>query len=143
MENNNGRMSIVFAGDYYPNRRVKQAIMDGEAVFSDEITSLVSSADCSVVNYESPISEGVKCIPISKVGPCLQSSYKDADVLKMVGFKVATLANNHILDQGADALLNTVDYLNRIGLKTVGVGKNKEESGKILYVCHASLSDWQ
>lgn len=127
-------MTILFAGDYFPNGRMVSLIEnDDSSVISDEIRVLVSSADYSVFNYVSPIVTKVECKPIVKAGPNLKSSIKAAQYIKSVGFKMATLANNHILDYGGDALVNAKDILENFQFDTVGAGKNLEEANSVLY----------
>ena len=104
-----------------------------DCVISREIRELVSSADYSVFNYESPIVTETECKPIVKAGPNLKSTANAAQYIKGVGFKMATLANNHILDYGGDALLNTIDVLEKHGIDTVGAGANLNEAAKVFY----------
>lgn len=127
-------MTILFAGDYYPNRRVTSLVEEGDtSVVTEEIRELVSSADYSVLNYESPIVTETECKPIVKAGPNLKSTANAAQYIKEIGFNMATLANNHILDYGGDALLSTIDILEKQGIDTVGVGRNLNEAAKVFY----------
>lgn len=127
-------MVVLFAGDYYPNRRVVSLVENNEtAVIADDIRDLVNSADYSVFNYESPIVTRLDCKPIVKAGPNLKSTVKAAQYIKDVGFKMATLANNHILDYGGEALADTKEILENIQLDTVGAGKNISEASRMLY----------
>lgn len=127
-------MKVLIAGDYYPNRRVVSLVENNEtAVISDDIRDLVSSADYSVFNYESPIVTRPDCKPILKAGPNLKSTVKAAQFIKGVGFRMATLANNHILDYGGDALVSTKEILEKLQLDTVGAGKNLAEASRVLY----------
>lgn len=127
-------MTLLFAGDYYPNRRVVPLIEKNEtSVIDDDICELVSSADYSVFNYESPIVTNSDYKPIVKAGPNLKSTEKAAQYIKDVGFKMATLANNHILDYGGEALEDTIEILKGLQFDIVGTGKNLEEAGSVLY----------
>lgn len=127
-------MTVLIAGDYYPHRRVASLIENNEtAVIVDEIRELVASADYSVFNYESPIVTAPDCKPIAKAGPNLKSTVNAARYIQAVSFKMATLANNHILDYGGEALLNTKEILEKLPLDTVGAGKNLAEAGRTLY----------
>ncbi len=49
-------------------------------------------------------------------------------------FSVLSLANNHIYDWGAEALLDTVSILSAHGIESVGVGENKEAASEIVVV---------
>jgi hypothetical protein len=43
----------------------------------------------------------------------------------IAGFDVLTLANNHTVDYGHDALLDTIRYVRAAGIKTIGAGANE------------------
>ena len=44
-----------------------------------------------------------------------------------------TLANNHAMDYGTDALLDTCDTLDKAGIRRVGAGKNLDEAKHLLF----------
>lgn len=44
--------------------------------------------------------------------------------LKYAGFKIASLANNHIMDYGEEGLFDTIRELDKINIKSVGAGTN-------------------
>lgn len=91
-------------------------------------------ADISIVNFESPIiKEGKTPKPITKCGPNLKGSIEAIDAIKYAGFNCCTLANNHILDQGADCCMDTIECLKSKGLLTVGAGNNIDDASEILY----------
>jgi poly-gamma-glutamate synthesis protein (capsule biosynthesis protein) len=48
--------------------------------------------------------------------------------LKALGFGILALANNHLVDFGEQALLDTIELLEDNGMRTVGAGTNLEES---------------
>ena len=136
-------MNVLIAGDYYPNRRVASLIENNAiAVIDDDIRKLVSSADYSIFNYESPIVTRLESKPIVKAGPNLKSTVKAAQYIKNVGFKMATLANNHILDYGGEALVNTKEFLEKLQLETVGAGMNIAEASSVFYkqICEKNIA---
>jgi poly-gamma-glutamate capsule biosynthesis protein CapA/YwtB (metallophosphatase superfamily) len=47
-----------------------------------------------------------------------------ASIFGECGFDVVSVASNHAMDWGADAMLDTVEVLQRQGIKTAGVGAN-------------------
>ncbi len=51
-----------------------------------------------------------------------------ASVFSECGFDVASVASNHAMDWGPDAMLDTIDVLRRRGIATVGAGRNLEEA---------------
>jgi len=126
-------MKIIIAGDYYPSGRVKRIIesKDYASVFND-IIPIVKSSDYSIVNYESPVVLG-NYAPIKKCGPNLSSTKNAVEAIRYAGFKMVTLANNHILDFGPEALRDTVKTCNEYEIDTVGVGNDLSEASKIFY----------
>ena len=51
-----------------------------------------------------------------------------ASVLTDCGFDVVSVASNHAMDWGPDALLDTIDLLRDKGMQVVGAGRNLEEA---------------
>jgi hypothetical protein len=58
----------------------------------------------------------------SRVKPHYASVFTDA------GFDVVSMASNHAMDWGEDALLDTIDLLRGKGLHVIGAGKNLNEA---------------
>ena len=58
----------------------------------------------------------------SRVAPHMASVFSDC------GFDVVSLASNHAMDWGEDALLDTVALFRKQGIEVVGAGKNLEEA---------------
>ena len=54
--------------------------------------------------------------------------------LKYAGFNVLVLANNHILDYGEIALLDTLELLEREGIMYVGAGRSEAEARRPIIV---------
>lgn len=79
--------------------------------FSQSLKEKLNNADLNVVNFEGPINTN-KSVPICKSGPNI-SQDSDAPVfLKEHGFKLFSLANNHSMDYGGQALDATIKCLN-------------------------------
>jgi poly-gamma-glutamate capsule biosynthesis protein CapA/YwtB (metallophosphatase superfamily) len=51
-----------------------------------------------------------------------------ASVFTDCGFNVVSVASNHAMDWGADALLDTMDVLRGRGMHVIGAGRNLEEA---------------
>lgn len=60
----------------------------------------------------------------SRVNPRLSSIFSDC------GFDVVSVASNHSMDFGGDALLDTIDNLQKRGIQTVGAGRDLQEARK-------------
>lgn len=126
-------MRIVIAGDFVPNLRVAKCISEGVNFVDDRIINLVTCADYSILNLESPIVYSPKAAPIEKAGPNLCCSKDTADCIKRMGFNCVTLANNHFMDYGEAGVIDTLEACRGINLDIVGGGIDGEESSQTLY----------
>lgn len=126
-------MKILIVGDYCPRYRTIAIVERGNyASLFPKWESIMQCVDYSIVNLECPVvANEVK--PILKCGPNLKTTRKGVEVLKLAGFNCCTLANNHILDYGADGLKNTIQVCQELGLDYVGAGNNLHEAKRILY----------
>lgn len=113
-------MKIFFAGDVY----IKEA--GNRNIFSKPLVDYIASHDIACCNFEGPIVDECKD-PICKIGPSIKNDKGVAPLLKNSGFNLVTLANNHIMDYGAEGLKSTIEALNELGIKHIGAGLNKEE----------------
>lgn len=73
-----------------------------------------------------------KVSPIPKEGPNLMAHPDCVEALCRGGFNVVTLANNHIMDHGAEGLFRTIEECKRSGIQIVGAGKNLYEASQPL-----------
>lgn len=128
-------MKVIIAGDFAPRARLAKQIEEKRfsEVFPENLREIIHSADISFVNFESPVVED-SYMPISKCGPNLHCTPEAAEAVKFAGFTGVTMANNHILDFGADGLYKSVECCKSQGLHVVGVGDNLKDAGKVLYV---------
>ena len=123
-------VTILIAGDYSPKECFQKAIDDGD--YKDlfqGLREIISSADYSVVNFETTIPT-LESKPIEKVGSHLYAKENSLEPLKYLGFKMLTMANNHFLDYGSDALKNSKKLAKDNGFDTVGAGDNLSEARK-------------
>ncbi|TDF95979.1 CapA family protein [Paenibacillus piri] len=89
------------------------------------VKDYLTKADITVANLETPIS--TRGTPQFK--EYIYRSSPDAlPAFKEAGFDIVNASNNHILDYGQDALLDTMDELDKIGIKRVGIGRNSQEA---------------
>lgn len=51
-----------------------------------------------------------------------------ADVFMQCGFNVLSMASNHAMDWGADALLDSMELFKRQGIQVIGAGRNLQEA---------------
>lgn len=124
---------IVFAGDIYFSRKVKEAYDEKgiDGIIDKNYKAIIADADFSVANLECAITDEVESD--AKKDYKLSTPNKYIDGIKELGFNLFTLANNHILDFGVDGFYNTMKKLTSAGLDYFGAGKNEEEAAKIYY----------
>lgn len=118
---------LAAVGDVMLGRRVG-ALLDekGRESAYEGFSFLFNEADAVFGNLESPLSDrGEK---LKGKGIWLRASPDKADLLKEAGFTVLSLANNHILDYGDEALFDTLDLLDIAGISRVGAGRDIEEA---------------
>lgn len=128
-------MNILIAGDYFlpKNNRNREGSLEIPNVDKD-ILDIINSADYSIVNFESSVVLGKNEYPIVKNGVHLASGRESLEILKGIGFKMITLANNHVLDYGYPGLSNTLSISNKEGLEHVGAGHNFTEASSVRYI---------
>ena len=111
-------------------RRVAEALAaDGpEGLVADEVVELTRAADLFVLNLECCIAEGGTPWPDPRKPFFFRAPPAATEVLKRLGVDCVTLANNHALDFGPEALLDTLEHLSSAGIASVGAGRNVEEA---------------
>lgn len=117
-------ITIAAVGDLMFDRNVRVLIgKQGGAAPLARVASTLSAADVTVGNLESMISkEGT---PVPDKDPTLHGDPRAIEGLTAAGFDALSLANNHVLDFGAPALLDTVAKLDRAGIAHAGAGANQ------------------
>lgn len=95
-------------------------------ICSDSMVEIIKSADYSICNFEAPI-EGIGS-PSPKSGGHHFQRKSTIRGLKVQGFNLLCLANNHIMDFGPQALQATMEEARKHALETIGAGSNFEEA---------------
>lgn len=127
-------MKLLVAGDLTAKGRIGEKLKTGlyEDVFSG-LANLINQSDYSVLNLETPIVVKKDYKPIPKVGFTLSAPAAIVDMIQKAGFDAVTLANNHILDFGPKALMDTMRLLDEKGIEHVGAGKDLGDASQVLY----------
>lgn len=123
------RIILSATGDIMLGRRVGRLLDDNgwESAYRG-FSNVFSRADVLFGNLECSLSErGQKLLG---KGIWLRASPRKAELLKEAGFSILSLANNHILDYGDEALSDTVAFLEEAGIGHVGAGKDIEAARK-------------
>lgn len=93
-----------------------------------EIRVLLSGAEVVLANLETPVASGGRPDPAQDPHITFRAAPETLDVLKGIGVNVVALGNNHALDYGEDALVETLEHLDAAGIKRVGAGRDYEEA---------------
>jgi poly-gamma-glutamate capsule biosynthesis protein CapA/YwtB (metallophosphatase superfamily) len=123
-------VKLALAGDTMLGRKVAERIAsDGpDGLVAGEVVALTQAADLFVLNLECCISERGTPWPDPRKPFFFRAPPAATEVLNQLGVDCVTLANNHALDFGAEALLDTFEHLETAGIKWVGAGRNLEEA---------------
>ena len=119
-------VTIAAVGDIMLDRSVAEWITPEhpEGPFA-HVLDILQSADLTVGNLESAVSD---------LGQAGQKSYTfrapplAAAGLAAAGFDLVSIANNHSLDFGPEALVDTVEQLRAASVEVVGGGRDDEEA---------------
>lgn len=85
------------------------------------LKEMLLPCDFVIANLESPLTQKNRTA-ICK-GAYLRSDVKNVEVLKFLGVTHVTLANNHIFDYGRYGARETIEVLDKAGIKHVGIGE--------------------
>src|SRR5207245_7714512 len=115
---------IALAGDTMLGRLVAERLETEppSALFAPELVEITHEADAFVLNLECCISERGEPWPAPGKPFFFRAPPRAAEVLADAGVDCVTLANNHALDFGEPALLDTFSHLQDAGISWVGAG---------------------
>ncbi len=114
-------ITIAFAGDIHFEGPLR-ARLDDPATALAPATARLAAADLAIVNLETSVGEGGRPEPGKRF--TFQAPAAALTALSEAGIDVATMANNHALDYGRDALGSTFAAIRRADLQVVGIGEN-------------------
>lgn len=95
------------------------------ALVAPEIAAHIAGADAFVLNLECCISDRGARFPDPDKPFFFRAPPLGAQRLAGLGVDAVTLANNHALDYGAEALLDTIAHLRTAGVTAVGAGPDE------------------
>ncbi|GAA2304780.1 CapA family protein [Actinomadura luteofluorescens] len=123
-------ITIALAGDTMLGRGVAEEIdaFGPHGLFSDGVREVFGEADLAVVNLECCVSGRGRRWDAPGKPFHFRAPPAAAETLADLGVDCVTLANNHALDYGPDALADTLDLLGRAGVQTVGAGEDLERA---------------
>jgi poly-gamma-glutamate synthesis protein (capsule biosynthesis protein) len=123
-------ITIALAGDTMLGREVAATISNKpeHLLVSSPLAELTREADAFVLNLECCISErGSPRLDPSRPFR-FRAPPEAVNVLRALGVSCVTLANNHALDFGEEALLDTFRHLRDAGIQWVGAGRDVGEA---------------
>ena len=117
-------MKLALAGDTMLGRRVAERLQSEspESLFAPEVVAAVAEADLCLVNLECCISARGEPFPARVFH--FRAPPWATQALTHLGVDCVTLANNHALDFGPDALLDTLAHLDAAGIRAIGAGSD-------------------
>lgn len=122
-----GPAALLFAGDIYLSDHVLNAYQKGggiEGVLDGGFRQAIDGADIFMANQEFPFSS--RGTPESDKQFTFRLSEEKVSMMQEIGVDIVALANNHALDYGEEALLDTCKTLDQAGILHVGAGENLE-----------------
>lgn len=144
-------VTLVFGGDILMDSFFADYINNFGVDYSwTDITDIMNSADISVVNLETCVSE--QGVTKKREGYGFRSKPYTLEGLVNAGIDLVSTANNHILDYGTDAFYDTINYLDEYKIKYSGIGSNIEEAEsmtviekngiKVGFINYTSIIPW-
>ena len=124
------KLEIYIGGDICPTENNEKLFISGEIekFLDKKIIDKLSSSDFNVFNFETTLYD--EWSPIKKCGPNLKCNTGCINGLMKLNPTLIGLANNHSLDHGDEALLNTISILRENGVDVIGAGINLQEAAK-------------
>jgi capsule synthesis protein PGA_cap len=117
------RLRVALAGDTMLGRQVGRMIARSRRPpVAAEVLAAAAEADLFVLNLECCISDRGHRWPDPRKPFFFRAPPLAAELLAHMGVDCVTLANNHALDYGPQALLDTLDHLSAAGIAWVGAG---------------------
>ncbi len=126
------RVTLAAVGDVLFARGVgKQITRHGADWLFEPTREIIAGADIGFCNLE---------CSLSTRGVAQHQKYQFradpemAGSLRRAGFDVVSLANNHTMDFGREAMLDTVNSVEKAGLVGVGAGKDRDDAARLRIV---------
>lgn len=121
-------MTIALAGDTMLGRGVGEEIIQRGpyGLFAEEVVAAFRGADLRILNLE--------CCVSTRGSPArgrvfhFRAPPAAMAALQQLGVDCVTMANNHALDYGEQALSDTLDHLRSAGITPIGAGRNESEA---------------
>src|SRR5215471_2123584 len=125
-------IQILIVGDCMLGRGVDQALRRYPPEFPwGDTLPLFHGADVRICNLECVLSDRGEPWAEYEKAFHFRSAAKNAAVLTRAGINMLSIANNHILDYGYEALQQMLEVLNRAGIVHSGAGVNWAQASTV------------
>lgn len=124
---------LLFAGDLLMAREGRDLPLLVERGWTwpfGGVAPLVAEADLFALNLEGPLVGG-RTTPMRGKSYVYRMPLPVASALAGAKVGLAFLANNHVMDQGAEGLRSTLDALDRAGVSHVGAGVDRVAARRV------------
>jgi poly-gamma-glutamate synthesis protein (capsule biosynthesis protein) len=120
-------VTLALAGDTMLGRGVARRMLTdpGLPLLAVELAEIAGAADLFIVNLECCISDRGERVRDPDKRFFFRAAPAAAERLAQLGVTCVTLANNHALDFGPDALQDTLMHLRAAGITSVGAGRDE------------------
>lgn len=121
-------MKLALAGDTMLGRGVAERLgtTAPAALFSEGVVAAAREADLVVLNLECAVSTRGERWPDPAKPFFFRAPPEAVEALRLLGTDYVTLANNHALDYGTEALSDTFHWLAEAGIGWVGAGEDRD-----------------
>ncbi len=122
--------TIALAGDTMLGRGVADALTNDPRtpLIASDVAAHIAAADAFLLNLECCISERGSRFPDPAKPFFFRAPPIAAERLAALGVDAVALANNHALDYGPQALLDTLGHLRAAGIPAVGAGSDEDSA---------------
>jgi poly-gamma-glutamate capsule biosynthesis protein CapA/YwtB (metallophosphatase superfamily) len=135
-------VTIALGGDTMLGRGVGEVITEAGpyGLFAEEVRPVFREADLAVLNLECCVSDRGRRWAAPGKPFHFRAPPEAVGVLTDLGVDCVTLANNHALDYGQEALVDTLEHLAKAGIATVGAGRDRDEAREPAVLERAGMS---
>lgn len=125
-------IELIFTGDVLLSNTTLGAYHNGglNGLIEQPLIDLLNQADVTMINQE--FAFRTRGTPMKDKKYTFRSDPKHVSIFNELGIDVVSLANNHALDYGTEALLDTFTTLADANIRYVGAGKNLEEAKNVV-----------
>jgi poly-gamma-glutamate synthesis protein (capsule biosynthesis protein) len=118
-------ITLALAGDTYFQGVLADRLSADPGTVLEGVAPVLSAADLAVLNLETAIGEGGSPEPKQYA---FRAPLSALEALRAAGVDAASMANNHALDYGPEALPETLAAERATGFPLIGIGADEEEA---------------